>query len=452
MEILQTIWNALTTENAILLTILSIPLSFIEITVTILLSTAIINVTPSRKQKLIAIFILSLTGIITNLFIPSPYNTFINILVFVISFMLIFKINFLKALIAEIIPYIFTFASLYFLMNIYSQIFKLSIMQLTTVPIYRITFSLTTYLLIFILYKICKRLNLNISLLEKMQFSNNLILVINFLIAIIAISINLYTYTMYSKTIPNSIFLFSIISLIIYSIVSLFSLSRTTKLETTTKDLEGEKLVNKSLTILHDNIRAFKHDFGNIVQAIGGYVTTNDMDGLKKYYSQLFDDCQRVNNLTTLSPEVINNPAIYSLLASKYHKADELGIKIELKVFVDLNTLKVKVYELTRILGILLDNAIEATLECNEKLIDLEIIKDEAHRRDVIIIKNTYLDKDINIDKIFEKSFSTKPNNTGLGLWEVRQILKKNNNLDLFTTKNDEFFIQQFEIYFKPIK
>ena len=91
-------------------------------------------------------------------------------------------------------------------------------------------------------------------------------------------------------------------------------------------------------------------------------------------------------------------------------------------------------------------------MECYNKFIDLEIIKYEAHSRNAIIIKNTYLDKDVNIDRIFEKSYSTKPNNTGLGLWEVRQILKKNNNLDLFTTKNDKFFIQQFEIYFKPIK
>lgn len=452
MEILQTIWNALTTENAMLITILSIPLTFIEISVTILLSTAIINITPSRKQKLIAILILSLTGIITNLFIPSPFNTFINILVFPITIMFTFKVNFLKSLIAEIIPYIFTFIILYILMNIYSAISKLSITQFSCIPLCKIIFSLITYILIYLLYKICKKFNFNITFLDKMKLSNNIILIINFVIAIIAISINLYTYIIYSKTVSNSIFLFSIISLIIYFAVSLFSLSRTTKLEETTRDLEGEKLVNKSLTILHDNIRAFKHDFGNIVQAIGGYVTTNDLDGLKKYYSQLFDDCQRVNNLTTLSPEVINNPAIYSLLASKYHKADELGIKIDLKVFVDLNTLKIKVYELTRILGILLDNAIEATMECDNKFIDLEIIKDEAHRRNSIIIKNTYLDKDVNIDRIFEKSYSTKPNNTGLGLWEVRQILKKNNNLDLFTTKNDEFFIQQFEIYFKPIK
>ena len=448
METLQIIWNALTTENVELIKILAIPLTFLEILVTILLSTAIINISASRKQKLKAILILSFIGIITNTFIPTPFNTFINILAFPITFILIFKINFLKALIAEIIPYIFTFIILYFSMTIYSIIFKLSISQLSVIPIYRITFSLITYFLIYALYKICKKFNLNITLLDKMNFSNNLVLIINFLIGIIAISINLYIYTVYSGLFPNHILLGSVISLIIYFGVSLFSLSRTTKLEKTSRDLEGEKLVNKSLTILHDNIRAFKHDFNNIVQAIGGYITTNDMEGLKKYYSQLLDDCQRVNNLTTLSPEVINNPAIYSILASKYHKADELGIKINLEIFLDLNTLKVKIYELTRIMGILLDNAIEATLECDEKLINVTMRKDAAHHRDLLIIENTYLNKDINLDKIFEKSYTTKPNNTGLGLLEIRQILKKNNNLNLFTTKDDKLFKQQLEMYF----
>ena len=38
----------------------------------------------------------------------------------------------------------------------------------------------------------------------------------------------------------------------------------------------------------------------------------------------------------------------------------------------------------------------------------------------------------IHTEKIFEKGYSTKEGNTGLGLWEVRQILKKNNNLNLF--------------------
>ena len=110
-------------------------------------------------------------------------------------------------------------------------------------------------------------------------------------------------------------------------------------LQKTKDDLEQEKQYNKTLQILHDNIRAFKHDFANIISGIGGYVETNDMEGLKKYYKQLLQDCNQVSNLGSLNPDSINSPAVYSVLANKYYKADNLGIKISLETFIDFNNL-----------------------------------------------------------------------------------------------------------------
>lgn len=281
-----------------------------------------------------------------------------------------------------------------------------------------------------------------------MNKRNKTILISNFILGIITIFIQNYLNSYYSNIIPLFVTVLSTFSLIAYFLISIYSLTKTTQLQIANQNLEEAQLYNKSLKILHDNVRAFKHDFSNIVQAIGGYVGTNDIEGLKVYYSQLLGDCQKVNNLSTLNPDVINNPPIYSILTSKYHTADELGIKINLEVFLNLNTINMKIYEFTRILGILMDNAIEASRECDKKIINVEIRKDFKVNRQLLIIENTYTEKDINIDKIFEKGYSSKPNNTGLGLWEVRQILKKNNNLNLYTTKNDEFFRQQLEIYF----
>ncbi len=446
MEILQTIWNALTTENELIIKLQGIPLTFIEAYVTMLLFTTILNISSTKKQKFIFTFSFSMIAIILSLFVQEPYNVFFNLLSLLILPIIIFKLHILKAIIAVIIPYIFMFIASFILQSLATFI-GIDINMLMLIPIYKIVFTLCIYLILYLLYIFIKKINFKMPSVDNLKNKNKLIIILNFIIGIITISLQLYSYNLYYDKILHTYFLISTIILIFYFSISIYSLSRTTKLESTTRDLEGEKLVNKSLTILHDNIRAFKHDFNNIVQAIGGYISTNDMEGLKKYYSQLLDDCQRVNNLTTLSPQVINNPAIYSLLASKYHKADELGIKINLEIFIDLNTLNVKIYELTRIMGILLDNAIEATLECDEKIINVTMRKDDSHHRQLLIIENTYLNKDINLDKIFEKSYSTKPNNTGLGLWEVRQILKKNNNLNLFTTKDDKFFKQQLEIY-----
>ena len=199
---------------------------------------------------------------------------------------------------------------------------------------------------------------------------------------------------------------------------------------------------------MHDSVRGFKHDFDNIVTTIGGYIKTNDMEGLEKYYSQLEEDCEKVNNLYILDPDIINNPGIYNLLTTKYNEAEEEGIKVNLTFLLDLNHLHMKIYEFARILGILLDNSIEAASECDEKILNIVFRNDTKNNRNIIKLENTYKDKDVDINEIFNKGVSGKENHTGLGLWEIREILKKNNNVNLHTTKNDNYFSQQLEIYY----
>lgn len=235
--------------------------------------------------------------------------------------------------------------------------------------------------------------------------------------------------------------------LLIYFAFNFYALLRTNKLEITTQDLEQSRQYNKTLEILHDNIRGFKHDFSNIMTTIGGYIQTGDLEKLRSYYKELQADCNKINNLNILSPSVINEPAIYSLLTNKYHLAESKGITVNLEIFMDSRELRMKVYEFTRILGILMDNAIEAANECEEKIINVAIRKDFHSERQLLIIENTYTNKEIDTEKIYEKGYSTKEHNTGIGLWEVREILKKNNNLNLFTSKNEKFFSQQLEIY-----
>ena len=200
---------------------------------------------------------------------------------------------------------------------------------------------------------------------------------------------------------------------------------------------------------MHDNISAFKHDFANIIQSLGGYVQTEDITGLKKYYSQLLSDFQDVNNLTILNPNIINNPAVYSLLTAKYYKANELGIKFNIEIFLDFNKLNIEDYKLTRILGILIDNAIESAFECEEKQIYLEMFNNINSSSQTITIKNTYNNKEIDINKINKKGYTTKSDNSkphGLGLWEVQQIIKKAKNVNLITSKDEEYFVQKLEL------
>ena len=448
MEIFNNLIQTLTTPNEDLANKLCNPLIFIEMYVSMLLFTTILNIKTTRKQRIIYVIISSCLGLFSRLVIPAPYNTIINIFIspFLVYFLL--KGNIISSIIAQFIPFIITALIEPFIAKIYLICFGTNYSEAMFTPIYRAFIMLLVYFIMFVIYIICKNFSLTIKSLNSLDKSSKLLLFINSFLGILAISMQYYLVNFYSDNLPLLITIFSLFTLLIYFIISFYSLTRTTKLELTKQDLEETKLYNKTLTILHDNMRCFKHDFNNILQAIGGYIQINDMEGLKKYYKQILKDCEKVNNLYVLSPDVINNPAIYSILASKYYSADAKGITISLDVFLDLNDLKMQVYEFTRILGILLDNAIEASSECEEKIINITIRNEENKHRQVLIISNTYPNKDVDTEKIYEKAYTTKPNNTGLGLWEVRKILSKNNNLNLFTTKNSEFFTQQLEIYY----
>ena len=150
-----------------------------------------------------------------------------------------------------------------------------------------------------------------------------------------------------------------------------------------------------------------------------------------------------------LDPKIINNPAVYSILTNKYYMAQKEKILMNIEVMIDLKEIKISAYEFCRILGILLDNAIEAAKECEEKVINVRFIKDFKVNRKLVIIENSYKKVDLDIEKIFEKGYSTKKeekDNHGLGLWTVRKILNQTDNLSLFT-KAGELFSQQLEIY-----
>lgn len=236
----------------------------------------------------------------------------------------------------------------------------------------------------------------------------------------------------------------STISIFLISIYGIFS-RREAIINKIKIDILEEK--NKNLSEVNDYTRCFKHDFNNIIQAIDGYIMVNDMTALQKYFSGLLKECNCMNSIDFLNNKGTENPAIYGVLLNKYKRAEENNINMNIDIMVSLDKFKEKSYVLSRMIGILLDNAIEATSECEEKIVNVQFVKEEGKNRNLIIIENTYNNKNVDTNKIFEKNFTTKEGNSGLGLWKIRDILSKDMDLDLYTTKDGVMFKQQLEIY-----
>ena len=447
MNIFQKITEGLMSQNEMLTNIITVPFFIIEAYIYINLFITLFAKSPSKKNKYLCMLILVLSSIISRFLIPIPYNTIFNIFAFAISYKIFFNSKILESFIGVAIQFLLTALFEMISSQIYTLFFNGTYSEFANYPIYAVIFMFIVYSCLFIMLKLFQKFNINITLFKNINKKDSIVILATIVLGFITVFLQLYISAFYNNLLPTFVIFISIICLIAYFFVSLFNIVKTKQLEVATIDNHNLQSYNDNLKSMYDNIRAFKHDFNNIVHAIGGYIRAKDMNGLSKYYNSLFDECNSINNLSALNPETVNNPSIYAILLDKYNKAEKKNIKIELGVYLDLNTLNADIYEISRILGILLDNSIEAAQECDKKYINIRFLMDNRKNRQLIIIENTYKDKDVDTIKIFEKSYSTKPHNTGLGLWEVNKILNKNSNLAIFTSKNDEYFSQQLEIY-----
>ena len=100
--------------------------------------------------------------------------------------------------------------------------------------------------------------------------------------------------------------------------------------------------------------------------------------------------------------------------------------------------------DLARILGIFLDNAIEAALETEQPQIGLNIIQNETGVS--IIISNCFLDNGVALYQSKQKGFSTKSGHQGIGLSNARKIINSYDNVLYETTIQNSSFIQHMEL------
>lgn len=323
----------------------------------------------------------------------------------------------------------------------------LIITKLLKINLYSILISSTMFLIIHLL-----TLFLSNILLIPNIFSTILLIIITLIIIKNKIKIYLSTSPIFLTTLLiliNSTLIFQNLNFtkitfvhFSYTLLILVLLIYTTHLIILNYKKENE--VN-NLNLICDSTRAFKHDFNNIMHSIGGYIKTNNITDLKKYYDKLIPECFCINNLHQFHSQLMQNPALYSIISNKYNLAEQNNIKMTLNISTNLNNLRIDDYSLTRIIGILLDNSIEASKECNSKIVNISF--EENKNKQSIIIENTFKNKNFTIQKLYEKEFTTKKNNSGLGLWEVKKILTNHKNIMLETNINNDFFIQELEIF-----
>ncbi|BDR55551.1 hypothetical protein KIMC2_01130 [Xylocopilactobacillus apis] len=191
-------------------------------------------------------------------------------------------------------------------------------------------------------------------------------------------------------------------------------------------------------------IQKNQHDYKNILLGIRGFMNKEgvDTEGLEDFLvkNQLIHNEVQLKSGTLNQLKGINLPAVKGLLSTKIIEAVQAGIDVKIKCSEDIEINKVDPFDLSRIIGIILDNAIEACVEQDHPKIEIMILNEQ--QQILIMVANSCVEPTISL-KVGE---SSKGANRGFGLQNLRDIVRNSDYLDLETTCSNYTFTQKIFI------
>ena len=223
--------------------------------------------------------------------------------------------------------------------------------------------------------------------------------------------------------------------------------SRESRLRTELLISEASKKYIQDLEESYKALRTMKHDYVNIMASMKLRIDNGDMAGLAKYY---YDELSALNNDLLHQDKLMEDlhnvhiSEVKSILIYKCSVAAGHGIEVNIEAREPIESIGVSTAIICQILGILLDNAIDATREADNKILCIAIIKNPNSK--VFIIKNTWINRDIELGKLSELGYTTKGKGRGVGLYTIRNYTEKINSLYLETELDKEYFSQTLSV------
>ena len=216
------------------------------------------------------------------------------------------------------------------------------------------------------------------------------------------------------------------------------------------KTLENQSLAEYSYSLEKnmENIKSIKHDIKNLFLTMGNFVEQSGNTEMQVFYR---DKISPFANEEILKSDLygklaaINNEQLKAFLFYKISQAIELGIPFDLEISQEISVApKLEFTDLVRILGILLDNAIEECIELEQRAIQFKISQNKELA--AYIIKNT-----VNSEKKasgIKPNISTKGNGRGNGLMIIKNILNRYNCAALNSYFQEDCFVQNLVVYY----
>ena len=179
MDLLNNIWVALSTPNEGLINLIFIVFNFIEMFVSMQFFITILNISCTRKQKLLYTVLTSLITCLTKIFIPNPWNVVVNYFILFVCIYEIFKLNVTKTAIAFICQIFIVAIVASLILKPFMTLMEIPYQHIQTIPIYKIIFSLLSYFIIILITFILKHKKIKVTLLDNFDIKSKSFIILS---------------------------------------------------------------------------------------------------------------------------------------------------------------------------------------------------------------------------------------------------------------------------------
>lgn len=269
---------------------------------------------------------------------------------------------------------------------------------------------------IYLIRYVVNKFNINIEgLLSDYTVAG--ITVINFIILVMLIKVFIY-----SNGDVESIFIDLFILSSIMIITNIYYFRELSKIINERNDLKIKENLSPVIGELVDNFRATEHEYKNHLTTVYSMVQLNKDSSNSKSVMKYIDEINSCDIGRDLL--YINNDVIKAVLYNKSLECAQKDIDFQYEINSELEDLQMEDTDIVILISNLLNNAIEAVMDLEEK--EIYIVLDEEEKY-IIEVKNS-VKEGLKLDEVeafFKKGYSTKGKNRGYGLYNIKKIVEK---------------------------
>lgn len=188
----------------------------------------------------------------------------------------------------------------------------------------------------------------------------------------------------------------------------------------------------------YNEIRRERHDTRNMLLSVQGYIrdhkdkeaekllaTFLQNDTVEKHYSEIDNALDK-----------IKISGLHNLIKEKAYKIVEKGIPFSFEVNAEIDELPGSEIKTARIIGILMDNAIEATFKQAKPYIQFALLKHSPEVYELVIANS--IEQKLNINTALKFEHSTKEGHQGIGLSNVTQLVENDDHYSFSAEVKDK--------------